>query len=229
MIISPAQPPQPAAQAQAPPLPAPPVGALTGASSASSSATAAETVPNGAATVVRWTAATDGDVMVTATTWAQLPAGPSVQSSDPPGPSLAFAASEPNTIFRGREFWLHTYAKGYVRPSVRPPGTDGEIFDQLPDSLPPMPAHYQPAAPASAAAESTDTGGPCPGVTVAEVLAPSASGGPGGHVYAKDVLPPMLGSWSWADSTTAVDDPTTRCARYLTDAHGLLSMLRAVR
>jgi hypothetical protein len=77
-----------------------------------------------------------------------------------------------------------------------------------------------PAAPASAADESTDAGGPCPGVTVAEVLVPSESGGPGGRVYAKDVLPPLVGSWSWADSAAAVDDPTTRCARYLTDANG---------
>ena len=83
-----------------------------------------------------------------------------------------------------------------------------------------MPADYQRAAPASAAAESADAGGPCPGVTVAEVLAPSTSGGPGGHVYAKDVLPPLVGSWSWADSAAAVDDLTTRCARYLTDANG---------
>ena len=57
-------------------------------------------------------------------------------------------------------------------------------------------------------------------MTVAEVLAPSDSGGPGGHVYAKDVLPPLVGSWSWADSAAAVDEPTTRCARYSTDANG---------
>ena len=115
---------------------------------------------------------------------------------------------------------MHQFANGYVRQSVRPPVAGGEIFDQLPGSLPPMPAHYQRAAAASAAAKSTDAGGPCPGVTVAEVLAPSDSGGPGGHVYAKDVLPPLVGAWGWADSAAAVDEPTTRCARYSTDANG---------
>ena len=133
----------------------------------------------------------------------------------PPGPAAVQTHVTAAPLDRGD--WLHQLPGGGL--SLAP------VCELSSHAQPPQPA--APRDRSSAATSSAETGGPCPGVTRAEV----ERGISGGRMYPSDVV--RLPSWTCATSAQGPlprcnTEPLTSAVRYATDKNGDLHTVWSV-